>query len=125
MKFKNYLLTAASAALLAACGNDASDNNTTTDSASTNTSTTTTGTDKMTTTTVEVPAPTRTVFESKYPKASNVTWNHYQVNTAPIEWDWTGWSAIDENDYVASFNMDGSDYWVWYDDSGNWVGEAS
>ena len=120
MKWKSWMLTAAVAAL-AACGNAGSDKETSTDSASL----TTTETNKMTTTSVEVPAPTRTHFEAKYPAASNVNWGHYQTTIVPIEWEWTGWPVMDTADYVASFNMDGSDYWVWYDDGGNWVGTVT
>ena len=110
----------AAVAVLAACGNAGSDKGSTTDSASV----TTTETNK-TTRTVEVPAATRTTFEAKYPTASNVNWSHYQITMVPVEWEWTGWPAMDTNDYVASFNMDGSDYWVWYDDGGSWIGTVT
>ena len=119
MKLKSWMLTAAVAAL-AACGNAGSDKNNTTDSAST------TETNTVTTkTSVEVPATTRTSFKAKYPKATEVSWSHYQTTTIPIEWEWTGWPAMDTSDYVASFNVDGSDYWVWYDDGGDWVGTVT
>jgi len=32
---------------------------------------------------------------------------------------------MDANDYVASFSMDGGDYWALYDSDGNWVGTVS
>jgi hypothetical protein len=119
MKLKSWMLTAAVAAL-AACGNAGSDKNNATDSAST------TETSTMTTkTSIEVPATTRTSFETKYPKATDVSWSHYQATTIPIEWEWTGWPPMDTSDYVASFNVDGSDYWVWYDDGGDWVGTVT
>jgi len=119
MKLKSWMLTAAVAAL-AACGNAGSDKNNTTDSAST------TETNTMSTkTSIEVPAATRTSFEMKYPKAADVNWSHYETMTVPIEWEWTGWPAMDTSDYVASFNVDGSDYWVWYDDEGDWVGTVT
>ena len=112
------MLSAASLALLASCNNDA-DGDKTKDS--TNVTTTT---DYSTTRTVEVPQATRTSFQTTYPKATNVTWRYYEpVNS--IDWDWSGWPAMDTNDYVANFNMDGSDYWVWYDDGGNWIGTVS
>jgi hypothetical protein len=102
-------------------------NNTGTASDSTDSAATTENTSetKMTTkTSVEVPAATRTSFEEKYPAASNVTWAHYEVYV-PIDWTLVGWPTMDESDYVATFNMDNSNYWVWYDDTGNWVGTVT
>jgi uncharacterized membrane protein YkoI len=42
----------------------------------------------------------------------------------PIDWEMTGWSSLDENDYVAQFDMDNEKYYAWYDSDGNWVGSA-
>jgi hypothetical protein len=32
---------------------------------------------------------------------------------------------LDTSDYTAKFNWDGRDYWVWYDDQGEWVGTVT
>jgi hypothetical protein len=89
-------------------------------------STNVTSKESRTTKTVEVPAATRTSFEAKYPQASDVTWNYHEpVIEAPIEWEWTSWPAPDTNDYVANFKVNEDDYWVWYDDSGDWIGTVS
>ena len=86
----------------------------------------TTKTETTTSRTVKVPEATRTSFESKYPKASDVTWDYYEpVVVAPIAWEWTEWPAVDSNDMVARFKVNDDDYWVWYDDSGDWIGTVS
>jgi hypothetical protein len=119
MSIKKWIPAAIIATAFAACNNDSASNNTT-DSAS---ASHTTVIDHKTV--VEVPAATRTHFETKYPKASNVTWTHYYPATLPIDWDLAGWPAMDTSDYVANFNMDGSDYWTWYDASGDWIGTVT
>ena len=119
MKLKNWMITATAAALLVSCGNSESDKGNTTDSASV---TNTTTMENKTTRTIEVPAATRTGFESKYPQAKAVIWTYYHETPPVIEWEWTGWPLLDNSDYVATFDMDGNEYWVWYDDSGEWVG---
>ncbi|TMI68993.1 MAG: hypothetical protein E6H09_21075 [Bacteroidetes bacterium] len=81
---------------------------------------------KRTKRTVEVPEATRTSFEAKYPQASNVTWDYYEpVVETPISWEWTGWPAVDSNDMVAKFSVNDADYWVWYNDAGNWIGTVT
>ncbi|HET6996371.1 MAG TPA: PepSY-like domain-containing protein [Chitinophagaceae bacterium] len=81
---------------------------------------------KRTTRTVEVPEATRTSFEAKYPQASNVTWDYYEpVITTPISWEWTEWPTVDSNDMVAKFSVNDAYYWVWYDETGNWIGTVS
>ena len=119
MKGKDWMLVAASIALLASCNNKGTDKETT--------DTTTIKTDNTRTdySTVEVPATTRTTFETKYPGATNVTWYRYDPDNVYIEWDWSGWPMLDTSDYSARFNWEGKDYWVWYDDQGNWVGTVT
>ena len=122
MKLKIWMMPVTAVLLLASCNND-SKSDVTTDST---TVSTTTANDNMHagTTVVVVPENTRTSFTTKYPTATNVTWRKYDPSLVSIDWDWSGWS-LDTSDYVASYNMDGSDYWVWYDENGNWVGEVS
>ena len=67
-----------------------------------------------------VPQPTRTSFETKYPKASNVKWTKY-TPPADVQVDAADWNyKLDTSDYVVMFNWDGYDYTAWYDDS-MWV----
>jgi hypothetical protein len=123
MQVKNWMLASAIMAVLASCGEAGSSKENNPDS--TNSSTTIT-TDTKTTRHVEVPVATRTSFEAKYPQASNVTWNYHEPTViVPIEWEWTNWPVIDSNDYVANFEVNNDDYWVWYDDSGDWVGTVA
>ena len=116
MQVKNWMLASAVTAILASCG-EAGSNKDNPDSTSTSKETTTTKT-------VTVPEATRTSFEAKYPQASDVTWSYNEpaVVTPPVEWEWTSWPSVDSDDMVAKFKMNNDDYWVWYDDSGNWIG---
>jgi uncharacterized membrane protein YkoI len=68
----------------------------------------------------DVPAPTRTSFETKYPNATNVRWSRYKpADRATLDRD--DWNYnLDSNDYEVVFNWDGADYYAWYDD-GNFV----
>ncbi len=75
-------------------------------------------------TTVVVPEPVKVSFKEKYPAASNVTWSRYEP-VSTFDWDWSGWSLMDTADYVVKYNVDGSDYWTWYDNENNWVGTVS
>lgn len=64
-------------------------------------------------------------FDLQYPNATNVTWSMYNPNTVILsDWDMTGWSAIDQNDYVVQFDNDGERYYAWYDTNGEWIGSA-
>ena len=117
MQVKNWMLGTAVAAVLASCG-EAGSSKDNPDSTSTSSKETTT-----TTQTVVVPEATRTSFAAKYPQASNVTWVYHEPTvTVPVEWEWTSWPTVDSNDVVAKFTMNDEDYWVWYDDTGNWIG---
>ena len=88
------------------------------------------GTTTTTTTTsnnaaFSVPATITTSFTTQYPTATNVTWTAYDMSAAPIvDWEFLGWQTMDANDYVVRFDMDGQNYYGWYDDSGNWIGTA-
>jgi hypothetical protein len=122
MKLKNALLVAAVCAFAIACNNEGPTSNATDSSSVANQNTTS---ETKTKTSVEVPATTKTSFEAKYPKVGNVTWTRYVTTDVPIEWDWVGWPVMDDNDYLATFEMDNSNYWVWYDDNGAWIGTVT
>jgi hypothetical protein len=122
MKWKAYALAAVVSAVFASCGTNSADKETTTTE---DTATNTVTDQTVTATTVNVPANTKTVFETKYPSASNVRWDRYRPDMSTVEWDWTGWPAMDTADYTARFNWDGTDYMAWYDDQGNWVGTVN
>lgn len=78
------------------------------------------------TTVITAPDGVRTTFVTAYPTASNVVWYNYddQQTFVPIDWELTGWSAMDVNDYVVAFDMDGEKYYGWYDSDGTWIGTA-
>lgn len=115
MQLRNWILGSAVSAVLASCGEASSNTN--------NPDSTTTTETRTSSRKVVVPPPVQTSFEQKYPEAKDVNWDFPQpVVEAPIDWEWTEWPAIDTNDYVAHFNSNNSDYWVWYDDGGNWIG---
>ncbi|HYC39616.1 MAG TPA: PepSY domain-containing protein [Chitinophagaceae bacterium] len=120
MKAKYGILVIAAFALLGSCKNSGSEKETT--------DTTTTTYDNTNTNTgyssIEVPANTRTSFQTKYPNATNVTWYRFDPANRPIEWEWSGWPELDTSDYAARFNWEGRDYWVWYDDD-QWVGTVT
>jgi hypothetical protein len=71
------------------------------------------------------PASTQEVFMSQYPGSSNVVWSYYDPNTVIVnDWELLGWRALDANDYVVRFDMDGENYHAWYDADGTWIGTA-
>lgn len=119
MKSKIMMLVTGLALGAIAC-NDASTGSEATKDSST---VTTTNTDN-TRVDLDVPAPARTSFETKYPNASNVKWSRYQPEDRsamePSDWNYN----LDSNDYVVMFNWDNADYYAWYDD-GNWVRTSS
>jgi Putative beta-lactamase-inhibitor-like, PepSY-like len=132
MKLKNWLFISGAAFIIGSCG-ESSTNPSDKDTTSTSNTTTTTTTDNSTpnpgntnagTTNVEVVPAAKTNFESKYPSASNVSWTYYEPYS-DIDWTWTGWPALDTKDYTVRYNMDGSDYYTWYDQDGNWIGTTT
>lgn len=70
--------------------------------------------------TVIVPVAIRTSFETKYPKATKVTWYQYAPDkTQPS--DATLWYyGLDDKDYYVTFNWEDADYTAWYD-NGTWI----
>lgn len=64
-------------------------------------------------------------FDVQYPAASNVVWTMYDPDVVILnDWELAGWTAIDADDYVVQFDMDGEKYYAWYDDAGDWIGTA-
>jgi len=72
-----------------------------------------------------LPANIRSNFTALYPDATNVTYTHYDAATVPIDWELAGWTALDAEDYVVTFDMGGRKYNTWYDSNGAWVGTAT
>jgi hypothetical protein len=70
------------------------------------------------------PAALQTTFVTQYPGATNVTWSAYDVAVVPIDWEMTGWTALDADDHAVMFDMDGQRYIAWYDNAGTWVGST-
>ena len=81
-------------------------------------------TDQSKTTGTNVPVSVQTSFTTQYPTATEVIWAPYDANTVPIDWDLSGWSAVDNSDYVATFTMSNNQYYAWYDANGNWIGST-
>jgi hypothetical protein len=106
MKFKLLSLAAAAALFTASCGTTY---NSTSDNAAYN---------------VTVPQNIRSSFAVSYPDATTVVWNRYDATVVPIDWEMTGWTVLDANDYVVTFNMGNDQYYAWYDSDGNLVGTA-
>lgn len=137
MKLRNFLTIVAAVGVVVACNpsykaTDKTGSTTDSTAVSTDTSmnTTSPSTDTMSgnktsSTTVTVPEGTRTAFTTQYPTATNVVWANYDTQAElPIDWEMTGWTALDANDYLVRFDMDNENYYAWYDSDGNWVGSA-
>ena len=124
MKLKSLLAPALGVIILSSCGESSTDNSTT-DVTKTDTSViTTTPSEGANTTTVVVPEKTKTSFETKYPKASNTVWKRYEP-LETVEWTWYEWPSMDTSDYMVTYNLDGSNYWTWYDEQGEWIGTVT
>ena len=67
----------------------------------------------------DVPATTRTSFETKYPGATNVTWRRYNPDNYKTDTDDDWRKNLDTSDYEVSFRFNDVDYWAWYD-NGEW-----
>jgi hypothetical protein len=107
MKLKILSLVAAAGIFLASCGTTY---NTTSDNAAYN---------------VNVPTGIRSSFTLAYPDATNVVWNSYDINNAPIDWELTGWNTLGSDAYAVTFNMGSDTYYGWYDANGNLIGTAT
>ncbi|HEY0679321.1 MAG TPA: PepSY-like domain-containing protein [Chitinophagaceae bacterium] len=118
MKSKIMMLFAGLSLGVVACNDNASTGDAATSDTTTNTTTTTTD---NTSVDVDVPAGTRTSFETKYPNATNVRWSRYKPESDRSTIDPSDWNyKLDTNDYEVMFNWDGAEYYAWYDD-GNFV----
>jgi hypothetical protein len=120
MKLKKWLFILVAAIIMASCGENSTTKDESTASANTANDDNNDKSAKSATP-VEVPPTVKTNFETKYPTASNVVWTNYYEPYSDIYWDWTGWPAMDEKDYTVHYNMDGTDYYTWYDENGEWI----
>jgi len=76
-------------------------------------------------TVVVAPDAIQTSFSTQYPGATNVAWMNYDPTVDPmIDWDLAGWDALDANAYVVRFDMNGDNYYAWYNNNGDWIGTA-
>ena len=73
---------------------------------------------------IDVPSTTQSAFMTQYPGATNVVWLTYDQVPSPIDWEMSGWTTLDNQDYVVKFYSDKQDQYAWYDENGNWVGTA-
>jgi hypothetical protein len=123
MKLKNWIFFAGAVMIISSCGENSTNETKTTDSTASasaeadNTS--------VNTRPVEVSPAVRTSFETKYPNASDVTWTYYDEPYTVIDWELAGWPALDQNDYMVEYDWNGSDYYSWYDQDGNWIGTTT
>ena len=124
MKLKSLLAPALGVIILSSCGESSTDNSTSNVTKTDTSVITTTPSVGANTTTVVVPEKTKTSFETKYPKASNTVWKRYEP-LETIEWTWYEWPSMDTSDYMVSYNLDGSNYWTWYDEQGEWIGTVT
>ena len=75
---------------------------------------------------VVVPDNTQRAFVVQYPASSNIAWTYYDPSVVVLnDWDLAGWQVLDANDYAVRFDMDGENYYAWYDSDGNWIGTAT
>lgn len=123
MKLKNWLFISGTLFIMGSCG-ESSTAPGDRDSTASNSTTTTTTDNSTGATKVEVVPAAKTNFESKYPGASNVSWGYYEPYS-DIDWEWAGWPALDTKDYTVRYNLDGNDYYTWYDEEGNWIGTTN
>jgi hypothetical protein len=71
-----------------------------------------------------LPSAIQSRFEVQYPTATNVTWTTYDPATSTIDWELSGWPAVDANDYVVQFDLGSDRFYSWYDVNGEWIGSA-
>lgn len=64
-------------------------------------------------------------FDLQYPNAANVVWSGYDPDVVILnDWDLTGWTVLDGDDYVVQFDLDNEKHYAWYDSNGEWIGSA-
>lgn len=71
-----------------------------------------------------VPTVVQTSFNTQYPGATSVVWSPYDVTLVPIDWELSGWTTLDTDDYAVSYNYDGQKYISWFDSDGTWIGSS-
>ena len=80
---------------------------------------------RATDTGVLIPVATQRAFDYQYPNSMNIIWDNYDPSVVILnDWEMTGWTALDADDYEVRFDMDGEKYYAWYDSDGNWIGTA-
>jgi len=72
-----------------------------------------------------VPKGIQSTFSMQYPDAQNATWSRFDATTVPVDWEMTGWQALDADDYAVTYTMGNTTYYSWYDASGAWIGTSS
>ena len=117
---KLLMLSAVLGILGTGCNNSNNDKISNTDTLNNATTTSTTKTVR----TVEITPVIKTSFEKSYPAAKEVAWVKYEPmpETESVDWEMTGWPALDTSAYMASYTMDNLPYWSWYTSEGDWVG---
>ena len=127
MKLSLMALFVGGSIYLASCSNSSSTTEQSKDTSvnATTTSATTPASAETDNIYANVPAPTRTSFETKYPQATEVKWEKYQpVDTSTDDWS-SGWMTnMDTSDYQVNFNWEGMDYIAYYD-NGDWIGSTA
>jgi hypothetical protein len=115
MKTGTLLLLALIALLLIGCRNDSGGLERTL-------AVNTAGTDKL----VTAPEEVLSAFKSEYPQAVNISWTKInKAEPAPIDWEMTGWKELTSEDILARFKVGINRYWVWYMNTGSWIGTTS
>jgi hypothetical protein len=125
MKLKNWIFFAGAVMIISSCGENSTSKETTTDSTASASMETPAPDNTAVAKPVEVPAATRTSFETKYPGATDVTWTYYDQPYTAIDWELAGWPTVDQNDYVVAYDWKGDEYYTWYDQDGNWIGTTT
>ena len=118
---KNWIIVIAGTFLLGACG-DSSE--TTYNEKTTDVAPTTNTTPTVVTTDYNPPDNVRTSFQAKYPNVSDVKWSAYKPYER-INWEWTGWPAMDTSYYVVNYTVDNRPHMSWWDKLGSWIGSTS
>jgi len=119
---RNWIIIIAVSFLFASCGDNSSE--TTYSDKDTSTTTVTAVEPTVTSPTYNPPDNVRTVFQTKYPTATNVTWSAYKPYDR-INWEWTGWPSMDTSYYAVNYTVDNRPHWGWFDRNSNWIGSTS
>lgn len=131
MRYQDYALAVIVSAVFASCGNNSSDKETIApvsipDTAIAVQRDTIQAADTLQTKpAVTVPSKTKTNFDKKYPKATEVKWERSKQEKGGVEWDLTEWPEKEEEDRSAWFHWQGDDHQAYYDRKGDWVGTVN